>query len=253
MYDAVDGLILKCGGSPSSEPATKATALFDPNGSDWWEAGPDMNFARRNHDLVVLPDQTILAVGGNLKGNGWNPGDDPVMEAEIFDPNATTPAWVRTFEDMTDPRWYHSTALLLPDARVLVAGGNLRAGYTEHSAQIFRPPYLDGDPERPDFDPSDPPPGEIEYNQSFQFKYTHERSGASIDKVALIRPASVTHSLDMDQRYVPLDFQEGTDGAMTAVAPANGFIAPPGYYMLFLVDDEGVPCKMARFIRVKPA
>jgi hypothetical protein len=252
MYDAPDGLILKCGGSLWATDALKATALFDPQASSWWQAGPDMNFRRRNHNLVVLPDQTILAVGGNKVFDGWQPGAEPVLEAEIFDPNAGTPAWVRTFVEMEDPRWYHSTALLLPDARVLVAGGNLRGSYTRHSAQVSRPPYLDGNPDRADFGDDPAPPGIMHYNSAYQFEYTHPSSTATITKACLIRLPCVTHGFDQDQRYVRLDVTEGDDRILTVASPLNGYIAPPGWYMLFIVDDDGVPCKLARFVQVTP-
>ncbi|MCH8269919.1 MAG: DUF1929 domain-containing protein [Planctomycetes bacterium] len=254
VYDAVAGKVLKSGGAATfapEEPGVVAAALFDHQAPVWWASTANMNFARRNHNLVVLPDQTILAVGGNLEGSSYNspqgnvtPG--PVMEAEIFDPASET--W-ETLASMTDPRWYHSTAVLLPDARVLTAGGSTdpQGPYTTHSAQIFRPPYLDGNPDRASF-VAPLPPSVMNYGQPYTFGYTHT-ADLGISKVCLIRLASVTHSFDEDQRYVPLSFTD-SGGSITLTAPANGHIAPPGYYMLFIVDVNGVPCASAAYVRV---
>ena len=256
VYDAVAGKVLKSGGTQTGpQPGVVAAALFDHQAAVWWGLTANMHFGRRNHNLVVLPDQTVLAVGGNLNGNSYNAPQgnatpEPVMEAEIFDPASET--WARTNVEMTDPRWYHSTAVLLPDARVLTAGGNThpQGPYTIHSAQIFRPPYLDGDPDRASF-VAPLPPSVMNYGQPYTFGYTHP-SDLGISKVCLIRLASVTHSFDEDQRYVPLSFTV-SEGNITLTAPANGSIAPPGYYMLFIVDVNGVPCASAAYVRVAAA
>ena len=73
-------------------------------------------------------------------------------------------------------------------------------------------------------------------------------NAASISKVALVRLGAVTHSVNMEQRYVPLSFTAG-GGAVNATAPANANVAPPGIYMLFVIDANGVP-SVARMVRV---
>jgi uncharacterized membrane protein len=88
-------------------------------------------------------------------------------------------------------------------------------------------------------------PNSISYGSSFTVQTP---DAANISSVALVRNGSPTHAFDMDQRYVGLPFTTGS-GALTVTAPANGNIAPPGYYMLFLVDSSGVP-SVARFVQV---
>src|SRR3954452_21189712 len=146
-------------------------------------------------------------------------------------------------------RQYHSTALLLPDGRVLSSGGGIcgtcdQVGYLGKNAEVFSPPYLyaaDGTPApRP---VADSVPGATTYGAQFS---VGTPDPASIRKVALIRLGAVTHSDNMEQRYIPLAFTAGTS-SLTATAPANANIAPPGIYMLFLVDANGVP-SVARMV-----
>ena len=152
-------------------------------------------------------------------------------------------------------RQYHSTALLLPDGRVLSSGGGIcgtcdQVGYLAKNAEIFTPPYLfkkDGSGElalRPEITSA---PGTVNHGTSFQITTPN---AASISKVALIRLGSQTHSVEMEQRYVPLSFTAG-GGTLTASVPANVNTAVPGVYMLFIVDSAGVP-SVARMVNSTP-
>jgi hypothetical protein len=139
---------------------------------------------------------------------------------------------------MRDPRMYHSTALLLPDGRVLSAGGGRLGGARDYfTAQIFSPPYLFKGT-RPAI-VSAPPVLPIGGSATIQ-----TAQAADIATVSLVRLASVTHTLDMDQRYLPLEFTAGAD-RLTITAPASSDVAPPGYYMLFIVNSRGVPSTAA--------
>ena len=138
---------------------------------------------------------------------------------------------------MNAPRLYHSEALLLPDGRVVVLGGGRFNGIDEStdqlSAEFFSPPYL--------FKGSRPvissAPGQLSYGQPF----TVQTPDASrIANVSLIRFGAVTHAINMGQRFLPLNFTVGT-GSLTVTAPANSNLAPPGNYMLFILDTNGVP------------
>jgi hypothetical protein len=142
---------------------------------------------------------------------------------------------------------YHSTAMLLPDGRVVSAGGN-----NTPTAQIFKPPYLTSGAPRPTIVTA---PAYVQYGQQFSVTY----NGPSIDKVALIRLAAVTHGFDQDQRYVPLEFEDDNSQVLPAIlarAPANGNIAPPGFYMLFILNEytrnQYAPCTMAAYVQVGP-
>ena len=144
---------------------------------------------------------------------------------------------------MQTPRLYHGTALLLPDGRVLVAGsgrpdGN---GQNQFSAEIFSPPYLFKGP-RPTITSA---PTQISHGSTFLIETPDVNR---IGKVSLVRLGSVTHAFNSDQRYMELSYQE-VSGGLNVTAPVDGRLAPPGYYMLFLIDDNGVP-SMASMIRI---
>jgi hypothetical protein len=246
LYDV--GKILVAGGASSSNDAR----VIDLNGAtpQVSDTAP-MASGRRQHNLTVLADGTVLATGGNSSGAPSVDLDNGVYTAELWDP--ATGQW-QTLAAMQVTRQYHSTALLLPDARVLSSGGGIcstcdSVGYLAKNAEVFSPPYLfkkDGSGElapRPEITSA---PDEVTYNAPFAISTPN---AASISKVALVRLGAVTHSVNMEQRYVPLSFTADS-GAVNATAPANANIAPPGVYMLFVIDAEGVP-SVSRMVRVR--
>jgi Domain of unknown function (DUF1929)/Bacterial Ig domain len=208
-----------------------------------------MAFGRRQHNLTVLADGTVLATGGNSSGAGLVDLNAGVYPGELWNPG--TGQW-RTLAPMQVTRQYHSTALLLPDGRVLSAGGGIcgtcdTVGYLAKNAEIFSPPYLfqaDGTlAPRPLIDAA---PSSTSYGASMAIGTPDP---TSIRKVALIRLGAVTHSNNMEQRYVPLSFTAGAT-SITATAPDSANIAPPGIYMLFIIDSSGVPSR-ARMVSVQ--
>jgi Galactose oxidase-like, Early set domain/Bacterial Ig domain len=208
-----------------------------------------MAFGRRQHNLTVLADGTVLATGGNFSGASLVDLNAGVYPAELWNPG--TRQW-RTLAPMQVTRQYHSTALLLPDGRVLSAGGGIcgtcdTVGYLAKNAEIFSPPYLfqaDGTlAPRPSIDAA---PSSTTYGAAMAIGTPDP---TSIRKVALIRLGAVTHSNNMEQRYVPLSFTAGAT-SITATAPASANIAPPGIYMLFIIDSSGVPSR-ARMVSVQ--
>jgi hypothetical protein len=137
---------------------------------------------------------------------------------------------------------YHSTALLLPDGCVLVAGGGRDFPEVDQlSAEIYSPPYLFKGP-RPTIGSS---PTSIQYATAFSVATP---DGARIAAVSLVGLGAVTHAFNENQRFVPVTFQPSA-GGLTIQAPATANLAPPGYYMLFIVDTNGVP-SMAAMIRL---
>jgi Domain of unknown function (DUF1929)/Bacterial Ig domain len=209
-----------------------------------------MAFGRRQHNLTLLADGSVLATGGNSTGAGLVDMNGGVYQAEVWNP--ATGQW-KTLAAQQVTRQYHSTALLLPDGRVLSSGGGIcgtcdQVGYLAKNAEVFTPPYLfkkDGSGElapRPEISAA---PDVVGHGSSFQVTTP---SAASIQKVGLVRLGSVTHSVDMEQRYIPLGFTAGA-GQLTAAVPANANVVPPGYYMLFIVDGSGVP-SVAKMVRV---
>src|SRR5262245_60379065 len=144
-------------------------------------------------------------------------------------------------------RRYHSTALLLPDATVLVAAGGRQNGRSqpdpadETNAEIYSPPYLFKGP-RPTISSS---PTLVAFASQF---FVGTPDAARIASVALVAPGAVTHAFNENQRFVPLSFTQ-TSGGINVTGPVNGNTAPPGPYMLFLVDTTGVP-SMAAWVRI---
>jgi hypothetical protein len=247
MYDV--GKILVAGGGPSTNTAevidlTGATPTATPTGS--------MAYGRRQNNLTVLADGTVLVTGGNSSGAALVDLNAGVYAAELWNP--ATGQWT-TLSNMQVTRQYHSTALLLPDGRVLSAGGGIcgtcdTVGYLNKNAEIFSPPYLfakDGSGSLAPRPTVAAAPGTVTEGSRFGVSTP---DAASISKVALVKLGAVTHSNNMEQRYVPLSFTAGT-GTLAVTAPAYTKIAPPGYYMLFIVNSAGVP-SVAPILSVAP-
>ncbi|MDQ4122311.1 MAG: DUF1929 domain-containing protein [Acidobacteriota bacterium] len=245
MYDI--GKILASGG----ESSVKHTVVIDiNNGTPQVSRAADLALGRRQHNLTVLPDGTVLATGGNSSGEPYVDLGAGVYPAELWNP--ATGSW-KTLASMQRTRQYHSMALLLPDGRVLVGGGGIcgdchYAGYLEKNIEIFSPPYLfkrDGSgtlAPRPTITSS---PSQISYRQNFNISTNDPRK---VSQVVLIRPASVTHSVNFEQRRIPLVFS-ATKKNLQATAPNSGNIAPPGIYLLFVIDDQGVP-SVAKTVKI---
>jgi hypothetical protein len=226
--------ILAAGGRNGSSvgPTRTAEILDTAVATPRWRSTGSMTHARLLHNAVVLPDGKVLVIGGGVNADYGN----PVRIPEMFDP--ATGTWTTMAPQMAG-RMYHSTAVLLPDGRVLSAGQD--SGGLATYGEIFSPPYLFKGA-RPTITAA---PGTAAFNA--QVTVTTP-DAASIGSVMLIRPGSVTHQIDSDQRALPLSFTAGS-GQLTVRMPANGNIAPPGYYMLFIVNRTGVP-SVAKFVRL---
>lgn len=221
LYDA--GKILIVGGSKlvaGAVPAPTATAetIDLTAGSPGWMSAGSMAFPRRQLDATVLPDDTVLVTGGT-SGAGFDNETTPVLPAELWDPSDGS--W-KVMSSMTVPRMYHSTAVLLPDGRVLVAGGEgAGARQQQHEMEIYSPPYLFKGP-RPTISSA---PSETGYGTSF---FVGTDQPQAIARMSLMRLPSVTHDFDQNARFLPLDFAPAP-GGVTVTAPARPEIAPPGH------------------------
>lgn len=225
--------VLALGGAVNSVTSATAEIVDLGAGQPSWASTGSMTQPRRNLNAVLLPDGKVLAVGGN---RGTANYDDPVLTAELYDPSAGT--WTEMAAQAA-PRAYHSTAMLLPDGRVLSAGQT--NGTMQTTIEVYSPPYLFAGP-RPVIGSA---PRAVGYTGTFSVETDR---AADIAEVVLVRPSTVTHGVNFDQRSVPLAFSAGA-GGLEVGAPASSTHAPPGWYMMFLVDDQGVP-SVASWVRV---
>jgi len=217
----------------SSPTATTEIIDLSVQSPAWSYAAP-LNIARYNHNLIYLADGTILAVGGNQNGE-YGSG---VQQPELYNPTANT--WT-LMAPQVGLRAYHSTALLLPDGRV-VSEGSDSGKPLEMTYEVYSPPYLFNGA-RPTVTSS---PSSVNYGAQFTIVTP---DAANVTRVALIRAGSTTHANHFDdQRYVDLTWTVGS-GQITATAPANSYVAPPGYYMLVILNSSNVPSLMP-FVQV---
>jgi Domain of unknown function (DUF1929)/Carboxypeptidase regulatory-like domain len=221
MYDA--GKVAVIGGA---DPPTATSEVIDLDAATpVWKYSGNMHFPRRQHNAVILPDGKVFIVGGSSAG-GFDTSTSPVLPTEMWDPATgqfTVMASIAVY------RGYHSTALLLADGRVLSAGGNVGGP----NAQVFSPPYLFAGA-RPSIASA---PVSAGYGQTV---FVGTPDVTSISKVTLLRQASVTHTNSMSQGFQPLGFTKTSTG-LNVTMPANANLAPPGYYMLFILNGSGVP------------
>ncbi|HYH01113.1 MAG TPA: LamG-like jellyroll fold domain-containing protein [Terriglobales bacterium] len=236
MYEP--GKIMKSGSaadvSVSTAPAASTTFTLDmTQPSPAWVQTPNMAFPRAFHSLTMLPDGTVLTTGGGSTRDGVNYANS-VLAAEIWSP--ATKTW-RTMASQQYGRLYHGSAVLLLDGRVLVAGSGRVGPDPQFNAEIFSPPYLFKGA-RPVISSS---PADAAYGSSFA---VGTPDSASVASVTLLRISAATHAFDMDQRFLRLSFSQ-TAGGLSVTAPANANLAPPGYYVMFILNSAGVPSRGA--------
>jgi galactose oxidase-like protein len=224
----------------SSETFDLTTPLAD------WQLGSSMNIPRSNFNSVLLPDGSVAAVGGS---NGVNPDeanyatwpDSRSRQIEIRDP--ATGQW-RLGPAQAEDRAYHSTAVLLPDGRVLSGGDDRPGGRTTDTGEIYSPPYLFRGP-RPVVDSA---PAEVRWGRAMRV----DVSGPHAERVVLMAPGVTTHGAEMQAKHVELAIAARDDDGVIAVAPPTANVAQPGWYMLFALSADGVP-SVARWVHVHAA
>lgn len=182
---------------------------------------------------VLLPDGKVFETGGGLHNRA-----DPVYEASMYDPATNT--FTEGMATDPVPRTYHSSAFLLPDGRVMAVGDNPGDGTFDMRISVYSPPYL--------FQGARP---HITSISGTQWAYGTSQTvtvDAPVLKAELIRPEAVTHSSDPNQRLVdlPMTVNGNTIGLNLT---SNPNLAPPGWYMLFVVGTNGVP-SVAKWVKV---
>ena len=205
-----------------------------------------MQHSRKFHQLVPMPTGEVLVVGGNTTGAKFRDSGS-VMEPEVWNPE--TGNW-RGMANMSVPRDYHSTAMLLTDGRVLTAGGgyssnDANSAGTHQDAQIFSPPYLyaaDGTlATRPTVSATQ---ASVDAGDQLALATTGD-----IDYFSLIRMSATTHAVNTDARFYKPSFSSVGANQYTVTINANPNVSIPGYWMLFAVDSNGVPSE-AQVIRI---
>ncbi len=235
------GRILIVGGSdpPSGVPTSSAEVIDLADAVPAWQLSGSMASPRRQFNATLLPDGRVVATGGT-SAPGFTDPAGAVHSAEVWDPS--TGQWT-VWASNAVTRVYHSTTILLPDGRLLLAGSG-DGGFLprELSAELFSPPYLFHGP-RPRLGDA---PSVVARGARFQV--TTEDAG-TIVQVTLVRLSSVTHAFDQNQRFLPLAFTR-TAGGLTVSAPASASVAPAGHYMLFALNGDGVP-SVARIMQLQ--
>ena len=234
-------VLLVGGGNINYErPATRLTDLIDLAAADpHYTAGPLIPRGKLSNgrlespgegkmyvSLVILPNGQVFETGGGLVNR-----EEPVYEASMYNPatNTFTPGMA------ADPVWrgYHSSAFLLPDGRVMAIGNNPGNGSFDMRISVYSPPYLFKGP-RP----------QITRVATANWTYGATETITTNQKIVsaeLIRPAAVTHSSDPNQRSIALPLTPEGNGKYGLNVTTNPDIAPPGYYMLFVQNANGVP------------
>lgn len=231
------GRLLVTGGAPSydNSPATANATLIDINGAASVRAAAAMGYARTFHNSVVLPSGQVVVVGGQTVAVIFS-DDRSVLTPELWDPRSES---FTRLAPMAVPRVYHSVALLLPDGRVLSAGGGLCGTCTTNHPdfQILTPPYLlnpDGSAAtRPGISSA---PTSVGLGGSMLVTASGE-----IASFALVRLSSTTHSVNNEQRRVPLRSTSVGDLLYRLEVPSDAGAVVPGYYMLFAIGANGAP------------
>ncbi|MFN8109344.1 MAG: galactose oxidase early set domain-containing protein [Thermoleophilia bacterium] len=234
------------GGIGDSDQSTARADIVDLRGpSPRYRPGPDLSAPTRYPNAVILPDDQTLVTGG--AGDYRANQHSALLTASLLAPGGES---MHRVADPTVPRSYHSSALLLPDGRVLTAGGdplhdaNGGPGSFELRMEIYSPPYLFRGP-RPSITAG---PRVLRRGATAVFT---SPDAARITKVRLVRPSAVTHTTNLEQRSIAVELRVVRDGGAIAVTvPTGAGLTPPGWYMLFAVDRDGVP-SVARWVRVR--
>ncbi|MCZ7431536.1 glyoxal oxidase [Streptomyces sp. WMMC1477] len=231
----------------------------DPNtyqlvGRQWKKQEPRA-FGRTQDDTLILPDGTLMTVNGAFDirdyGNGpYNPNADPkYRQVELRGEDGN---W-RLGPVQRLPRGYHSNAVVLPDGRVMVTGDEAQqiandpdiTDDMDGSIEIYEPAYLHGG-ERPDL--AAVPQRALAYDERFTVL---TGTPEDVDRAVLLAPTTATHAVNFSQRHLDVRVKGRSGTSLELQAPPSAKAAPPGYYMLFLLNEDGVP-SVAKWVHFTP-
>jgi YVTN family beta-propeller protein len=231
------GRILQFGGNSNGAAVIDITA----GGTPVVTPTASMGSQRRLANATVLPDGKVLATGGSRV---WNVLDTVAYTADIWDP--ATGQWT-VGAAAQRARLYHSTAVLMPDASVLVGGGGAPGPERNLNAEFYYPPYLfDATGQRAPRPQITDWPTTVEIGATLNVQTLSPN--APVARVTMVKTSSVTHGWNMEQRFVELTFRR-TGDALAIQAPTRAADAPPGWWMLFVLDANGVPSE-GKIVRV---
>jgi hypothetical protein len=231
------GLVLQVGGGNDINNGSAAASIMDIRGERpvVTPVAP-MSYGRHWVNSTVLADGRVFVSGGSKVKNARK---GVARQSELYDPGTGTWTLGAT---AARARLYHSTSLLLPDATVLTAGGGAPGPQLNLNAEIYYPPYLfDANGNRATRPRITSAPMTASVGALLTLA---SPDAASIARVTLVKSGSVTHSFDMDQRFIELDMRK-TGGGVVVQLPASPNSTPPGNYMVFLIDRNGVPSEAA--------
>jgi len=226
------GKILYIGGGSPPTATTEAIDLNDAHPK--WVNMASMTYPRRQCNATILPDGTVLVNGGTYSSLFDDP-TKPVYQAELWNPQTNTWSLMAAQKQY---RGYHSTAILMPDGRVFTSGGN-----GSSNIEVFSPPYLFKGP-RPSILSA---PATVVGGKPFPVFCSEPNA---IAKISLIRLSSTTHTMNLEQRFQWLPFVSDKTG-VTVTAPTVSPLTPAGYYLLFVLNGQGVP-SVARIVQLTP-
>lgn len=235
---------------PHNRALDSAERIDLSRGNPIWQRDSTMCSPRIHAVGVLLPDGQVLAVGGMSHHSHYTTKEDfenqdlankmGVLHPEMYNPATKRWTWMAPQQR---PRLYHSTALLLPDGRVISMGSNPYANIIEKSIEIYTPPYL----HRGDRPVIIEHPAQLSYNQTFTLRVNQSRQ---ISQVVLMHPEVLTHVTNTDQRLLELEFKVLNDETLEVQGPLNAAHMPQGFSLLFVLNNDGVPA-IGKFVKVK--
>ncbi|MFK4068799.1 galactose oxidase-like domain-containing protein [Streptomyces sp. NPDC029674] len=241
-------MIMGGGGVGESDKATRRTAVIDLKEEDpSFRTGPQLPQGTRYLNSVLMPDDSVFTTNGSEDYRGRSASN--IYKAQFYDPKANE------FREAAAPkvgRNYHSEALLLPDGRVATFGSdplydneqNTKLGHFEQRMEIFTPPALHrGGKNRPVLGEG---PQELAADGRATFRTDRPEN---IVSARLMRPSAVTHTTDVEQRSIALGLTKGKGSVTVDVPREDPALVPPGWYMLFVADEDGTSSE-AKWIHV---